>query len=92
MVSEICKYLNGSFCIISYGNYILIDNHGVQAGETSFHGTAIRMRVPTKRISSAKEIISIIAAQGESEAKTIRNAFKTASIPSKGLMTQLNIK
>ncbi len=92
MVSEICKYLNGSFCIISYGNYILIDNHGVQSGETSFHGTAIRMRVPTKRISSAKEIISIIADQGESEAKTIRNAFKIASIPSKGLMTQLNIK
>ena len=91
MVSEICKHLNGSFCIISYGNYILIDNHGVKVGETSFHGTAIRMRVPSKRINDAQEIISTIARKGESEAKTIRNAFKKASTPSKGLMTQLNI-
>ena len=91
MVSEICKHLNGSFCIISYGNYILIDNHGVKVGETSFHGTAIRMRVPSKRINDAQEIISTIARKGESEAKTIRNAFKKASTPSKGLMTQLNM-
>lgn len=91
MVSEICNYLNGSFCIISYGNYMLIDNHGVKIGETSFHGTAIRMRVPSKRIKDAQEIISIIARKGEAEAKTIRNAFKKASMPSKGLMTHLNI-
>ena len=92
MVSEICKHLNGSFCIISYGNYMLIDNHGIKTGETSFHGTAIRMRVPSKKISSAQSIISTIASQGEAEAKTIRSAFKTASTPSKGLMAELNIK
>lgn len=92
MVSEICKHLNGSFCIISYGNYMLIDNHGIKAGETSFHGTAIRMRVPSKKILSAQSVISEIASQGEAEAKTIRNAFKTASTPSKGLMAELNIK
>ena len=91
MVSEICKYLNGSFCIISYGNYMLIDNHGVKIGETSFHGTAIRMRVPSQRIKDAQDIISTIARKGEAEAKTIRNAFKKASTPSKGLMIQLNI-
>lgn len=70
---------------------MLIDNHGVKIGETSFHGTAIRMRVPSKRIKDAQEIISIIARKGEAEAKTIRNAFKKASMPSKGLMTHLNI-
>ena len=92
MVNEICKHLNGSFCIISYGNYMLIDNHGITCGETNFRGTAIRMRVPTKKISSAQTIISQIAAQGELEAKTIRNAFKNASMPSKGLMSELNIE
>ena len=91
MVSEICKLLNGSFCLISYNNFLLIDNHGVKAGETSFHGTAIRMRVPSKKISSAQAIISTIARNGEAEARTIRNAFKTASTPSKGLMAELNI-
>lgn len=91
MVSEICKHLNGSFCIISYGNYILIDNHGIKIGDTSFHGTAIRIRVPSKRIENAQSIISVIAQKGESEAKTIRNAFKQASTPSKGLISQLNM-
>ncbi|MEA4973666.1 MAG: ATP-binding protein [Candidatus Metalachnospira sp.] len=92
MVSEICKNLNGSFCIISYDNYLLIDNHGVNEGKTSFHGTAIRIRVPSDRIKNAQEIISTIAQQGEAEAKTIRNAFKKASTPTKGLMDYLNTK
>nr|WP_288294797.1 ATP-binding protein [uncultured Granulicatella sp.] len=91
MVSEICKHLNGSFCLISYGNYLLIDNHGITEGETLFKGTAIRMRVPSKKIENAQSIITQISLQGESEAKTIRNAFKTASIPSKGLMEELQI-
>lgn len=68
-----------------------IDNHGVAEKNTSFHGTAIRIRVPTNNISAAQAIIDEIAAQGEVEARTIKNAFKTASMPSKGLMTQLNI-
>lgn len=92
MVNEICKHLNGSFCIISYGNYMLIDNHGVKSGETSFEGTAIRIRVPSKKIESARSIISQIASQGENEAKTIRNSFKAASTPSRGLMEDLNIR
>lgn len=92
MVNEICKHLNGSFCIISYGNYILIDNHGIKYGETNFKGTAIRMRIPSKNISNAQTIISQIAKQGEMEARTIRNAFKNASMPSKGLMSELNIE
>ncbi len=71
MVSEICKHLNGSFCIISYGDYMLIDNHGAKFGEIIFRGTAIRIRVPTKKISSAQNIISQIATKGEVEAKAI---------------------
>lgn len=56
MVNEICKHLNGSFCIISYGNYMLIDNHGIKYGETNFKGTAIRMRVPSKKYQVLKKL------------------------------------
>ena len=92
MVNEICKHLNGSFCIISYGDYMLIDNHGITYGKTNFKGTAIRMRVPSMKISNAQSIINQISTQGEREAKTIKNAFKNASLPSKGLMSELNIE
>lgn len=71
---------------------MLIDNHGIRYGETNYKGTAIRMRVPSKNILNAQTIISKIAKQGEMEAKTIRNAFKNASMPSKGLMSELNIE
>ena len=91
MVSQICQKLNGSFCLISFDDALLIDNHGTVEKSTSFHGTAIRIRVPTKNISVAQAIIDEIASQGEAEARTIKNAFKTASIPSKGLMKQLSI-
>lgn len=86
MISEICKYLNGSFCLISYDNYILIDNHGVNIGETFLNGTAIRIRVPCNRIIDAQEIISIIFKKGGEQSKSIRNAFKKASQTSRGLI------
>ena len=91
MVSEICKSLNGSFCIVSYGNYMLIDNDKIVYGETNFNGTAVKIRVPFKGISNAQDLISRIANQGEMEARTIRHAFKNASTPSKGLMTELHM-
>ena len=71
---------------------MLIDTHGIKYRQTNFRGTAIRMRVPSKKISNAQTIISQIATQGELDAKTIRNAFKNASMPSKGLMSELNIE
>lgn len=91
MASEICKYLHGSFLLMSYGNYILIEDGKTEIGETSFEGTAIRMFIPTNNINNAKDIISHIANKGESESKKIKNAFKTASVPSRGLMDKLNI-
>lgn len=89
MVSEICKHLNGSFCLISYDNYILIDNYGVNTGNTYFKGTAIQIKVPCDKITNAKNIISMIASRGEEESKSIRNAFKKASSPSKGLIDMI---
>lgn len=92
MVSQICRKLNGSFTMISYDDFIHLDNHGLRKGKTSFHGTAIRIRVPSKRIQNAQEIIREINVQGEAEAKLIRNAFKQSSRPSKGLMDRLNFE
>lgn len=91
MVSQICKKLNGNFALISYDDFIHLNNHGLSKGKTSFHGTAIRIRVPSKRVHDAQSIIREINAQGEAEAKTIRNAFKQSSRPSKGLMERLNL-
>ena len=83
MVSEICKKLNGSFCIISGENYLLVDNQGTETGGISFYRTAIRICISSKEISNAQKIISEICSQGENEAKTMRTSFQTASTPSK---------
>lgn len=91
MVSQICRKLNGNFALISYDDFVHLNNHGLSHGKTSFHGTAIRLRVPAQNVKDAQSIISEINRQGEAEAKLIRNAFKTSSMPSKGLMTKLNI-
>lgn len=86
MASEICKKMNGSFCLISYGNYVLIDNTNSKYDKTYYNGTAVRIRISTDKILNAHEVINQIALQGEREAHKIKNAFKHASKPSKGLM------
>lgn len=90
MVSEICKSLNGSFCLISYDNYILVENNQLIVGDTSFEGTAIRISVPCYKVENAKEIISNISSKGEEQSKLIKNSFKKASIPSKGLIDKID--
>ncbi|WP_314863108.1 hypothetical protein [Stomatobaculum longum] len=92
MVSEICRSLGGSFCIVSYENYLQVDKQGLKTGRAYFHGTAIEMEVPTEKVLNARKLISQTLAQGEKEARTIRNAFKTASTPSRGLLEDLNIQ
>jgi hypothetical protein len=87
MVRNICQKLNGSFCLISGEDAILIDHHGTKYKKAAFDGTSIRIRVPTNHISNAQAIIDEIARQGEAEAALIQNAFSKASTPSKGLIT-----
>lgn len=85
MVSEICKKLDGNFCIISYGNYVFVDAENTRTGITSFSGTDIRIRISPNKMRNAQKIISEIVVKGESEAKVRRNAFKYASKRSSGL-------
>lgn len=89
MVSEICKKLQGSFCLASGEKYIYLKSNGVRLGNTSFKGTAVKITISTKNLRYSQEIITNIAKQGQEQAKTVRNAFKTASIPSKGLMDNI---
>lgn len=92
MVSEICKSLHGSFTLASYGNYILVEQSNVEIGDTFFKGTAIRLSISLDNIMDTNHLLQCILQKGEQEASTIRNAFKKASTPSRGLMSDLNIR
>ena len=47
------------------------------------------MTFPTDKLKSSHDIIRDIAGRGECEARAIKNAFKKASHPSKGLILEL---
>ena len=87
MVNSLCQKLNGSFCIASGNKYLECINGNTFEGDTYFDGTAIKIEISTESLDNGKMLIQRIAQQGEEQAKSIRNAFKTASVPSKGLIT-----
>ncbi|CEO06592.1 Signal transduction histidine kinase [[Clostridium] sordellii] len=90
MVSEICKELEGSFILASGEKYVKIGKDGnIKFGDTSIQGTAVKITISTNRIVESEKIIRRIAKKGEEQAKHIRNAFKTASSPSKGIINKL---
>lgn len=85
MVSQICKELDGSFCLASGNKYVKLDSdRGIEVKDTFLCGTAAKITISTSYINKATEIIKRVSAQGEHEARTIRNAFKKASKTSKG--------
>ncbi len=87
MVSEICRKLKGLFLLASGEKFLCIKSSGDPIiGDTYLSGTAIRMIFSTQDLKSSKEVIQEIASLGELQARTIRNAFKKASTPSKGLV------
>ncbi len=91
MVSQICIKLGGSFNLVSGSKYVKIDETGrVSIGETDIQGTAIKINLfESKLITSSKELIAEVAKNGEQRAKSIKTAFKTASMPSKGLIEKI---
>ena len=89
MVSEICKEMKGSFCLASGQKYIEVAQDGtISAGDTSIKGTAVRVAFSTDSLGKSHDIIDRILHRGEDEAKTVRNAFKIASQPSRGLTSK----
>lgn len=90
MVSRLCSTLGGSFCIASGEKYLHIDSRGVlKIGDTHMKGTAVKMTMSVTRLSNANALIQQIAKEGQEQAKMIRNAFRAASTPSKGLIVGL---
>lgn len=90
MVSQICKELKGTFCLASGENYIWLQHDKeIRMGKTHFQGTAVKISISTRELKNSQSIINKIAQQGENQARTIRNAFKKASIPSKGLINSI---
>ena len=89
MVSEICKELSGDFFIASGDKCVHIDEKGLRIIDTHFDGTAVKMAFSTSKLKNSHDIIQDIAGRGEHEARAIKNAFKKASHPSKGLIFKL---
>lgn len=85
--SNLVKQLGGSFCLVSGQSYIKIDEHGkTSTGESWFNGTAVKITLNRITVQNSAKLIQTLITTGEQEAKKIRNAFKMASRPSKGLM------
>lgn len=86
MASEICKRLQGTFWMASGEKAIQVNSHAVTSLDTFFEGTAIGIMFKASSLRDSQGLISEIAKAGEEEAKSIRNAFKHASEPSKSLL------
>ena len=90
MISEICRELNGSFCLASGNSYINILSDGkTESGKTMFAGTAVKIMISTDYLGKGRDVIRKIASHGEVQAKLILNAFKKASVPSKGFIDDM---
>ena len=86
-VSNFVKLLGGSFCLVSGNNYLKMDESGkITTGDSWISGTAVKITLNRTTIQNSQKLIHEVIMNGEKEASGLRNAFKTASRPSKGLI------
>ena len=78
--------------IASGSDYIIENSRGNRFGETYFNGTAICIDLPTGNVPNYDLLIDKMITRGETQASTIRGAFRKASTPSRGLMDEIGIK
>lgn len=86
MISEICKLTEGWFTFVSGCDCLRVFPNTITLYGTHYKGTALGIRIKPSKISSGQLLINQARAKGEETARTIKNAFKKASIPSKGLL------
>lgn len=86
IISEICRMTNGRFTLLSETDCLEVCKDLLQKSPTCFHGTATAAYILTDGIHTHQELIDAARKKGEQTARTIRNAFKKASVPSKGLL------
>ena len=86
MISEICKATNGWLTFVSGDNCLRVYPNGAGLYGAHFNGTALGIQIRPSQVVNCQALIDSARASGESTAKTIKNSFKDASLPSKGLM------
>ncbi len=86
MISEICKATGGWFTFVSGEDCLRAYTNDTRLYGAHFKGTALGIRIKPSNVRSYQSLIDAIKTSGEDTAKTIKNAFKEASVPSKGLM------
>lgn len=86
MISEICKATGGWLTFVSGEDCLRVYPQRTRIHTTQFKGTALGIRIKPSKITNFSSLIEAVRTSGEATAKTIKNAFKEASTPSKGLM------
>ena len=86
MISEICKKTDGWFTFISGDDCLRVYSNRTSTNKANHKGTALGIRIKPSKIIKCKSIIDDIRRMGEQEAKMIKNSFREASLPSKGLL------
>lgn len=86
MISEICKLTTGRFTLVSGDDCLRVFSNAAGSYGVHFNGTALGIRIGTTNIGKCQTIIDNARSNGEETAKTIKNAFKEASVPSRGLI------
>lgn len=86
MISEICKATNGWLTFVSGDDCLRVYPNGNGVYGAHFKGTALGIRIKPSCVSEYQSLIDSVRKSGEDTAKAIKNSFKEASTPSKGLM------
>lgn len=86
MISEICKATRGWFTFVSGQSCLRVYTNTVSVCPTYFNGTALGIRIKPSLVKNGQAIIDFVRKSGEGTAKSIKNAFKSASRPSRGLI------
>lgn len=86
MISEICKATDGWFTFVSGDACMRVYPNASRMNKAHCTGTALGIRVKPSKIVNCQAIIDDALSRGEIKAKTIKTAFKKASVPSKGLL------
>lgn len=86
MISEICKTTDGWLTFVSGDDCMRVYPNTSSLYKAHYSGTALGIRVSPSKITKCQSIIDDAMARGLREARTIQNAFKEASTPSRGLI------
>lgn len=86
MISEICKATGGWFTFVSGEDCLRAYPNNTRLYGAHIKGTALGIRIKPSSVDNFNSLIETTRISGEATAKMIKNAFKEASTPSKGLM------